>query len=183
LKWQTSRNWRDHPELAGGGAFFEGGIHWVNFMAHMGLTVQDAHGYQPPAARGMDRTTVAVFEYREGAIGTLLYSWEIGSPLKGLRLSSIYGTEGAVTFESNGLFLAVRGRRLGVTCPEPTDLLGYRSMFEDFFGALRDGRPAAFELADARSDLLLVERIYQTAARGDETSPRSSEPSAEGFSR
>jgi hypothetical protein len=38
-------------------------------------------------------------------------------------------------------------------------------MFEDFFGAIRSGAPAEFELDRARRDLRLVERIYQTAGR------------------
>jgi UDP-N-acetylglucosamine 3-dehydrogenase len=98
-------------------------------------------------------------------VGTLYYSWEIGSPLKGLRLSSIYGSEGAITFETNGIFLAVRGRRKRVKLPGVRDLLGYRAMFEDFFGALREGREPRFDLAAARRDLELVERVYETAAR------------------
>lgn len=165
LKRQRTTDWRDRPEIAGGGAFFEGGIHWVNFMANLGLEVVDASGFRPGPRSEPDRTMVAVFEYAEGAVGTLLYSWEIGSPMKGLRLSSVYGTDGAITFESNGLVLGVRGRKKRIGIPRPTDLLGYRAMFEDFFRAIREGTPAAFELSDARRDLALVERIYETAER------------------
>jgi UDP-N-acetylglucosamine 3-dehydrogenase len=163
LKEQKTGDWRDRPELALGGALFEGGIHWVNFMANLGLTVTDAHGYRPGDPEGPERTMVAVFRYAEGAIGTLYYSWELGSPMRGLRLSSIYGTEGAITFESNGLFLGVRGRRRRIGSPRPTDLLGYRAMFDDFLNAIRTGEPARFELPDARRDLVLIERIYGTA--------------------
>jgi len=108
---------------------------------------------------------VAVFDYTEGAVGTLAYSWEIGSPMKGLRLSAIYGTEGAITFESNGLLLGVRGRRSRLSIPKPRDLLGYKAMFRDFIDSIRTGRPALYELDAARRDLELVERIYETASR------------------
>lgn len=165
LKKQSTGDWRDSSELAAGGAFFEGGIHWVNFMANLGLRVRDAQGYRPGDHEGLDRSMIAVFDYEEGAVGTLKYSWEIGSPMKGLRLSAIYGSEGAITFETNGIFLAVRGRRLSLSIPEPTDLLGYSAMFEDFFGAIRTGRPPEFDLGRARLDLRLVERIYETANR------------------
>jgi predicted dehydrogenase len=162
LKQQSTSGWRDELDLAGGGALFEGGIHWVSFMASLGLTVTDVHGFRPGGLDGLDRTLVAVFEYAEGAVGTLYYSWDIGSPMKGLRLSSIYGTEGAITFESNGLLLAVRGKRKRLTVPRPRDLLGYHAMFEDFFHAIRTGLPARYELATAKRDLELVERIYAT---------------------
>jgi UDP-N-acetylglucosamine 3-dehydrogenase len=125
----------------------------------------------------MEKTMLAVFEYSEGAIGTLAYSWEIGSPMRGLRLSSVFGTEGAITFESNGLFLAVRGRRKRIAAPGLTDLLGYRAMFQDFFGAIETGRAAEFELDAARRDLELVERIYRTAAR---PLPGSAPPGSDG---
>ncbi len=163
LKDQKSEGWRDRADVAGGGALFEGGIHWVSFMSSLGLTVDDVHGYRPGPAEGPDRTMVAVFRYAEGAVGTLYYSWELGSPTKGLRLSTVYGTKGAITFESNGLILGVRGERKRLSIPHPTDLLGYRGMFEDFFRAIRTGERAGYELDLARRDLMLVERIYETA--------------------
>src|SRR5690606_30010904 len=163
LKEQKADGWRDRMEDAGGGALFEGGIHWVNFMSSLGLSVEDVHGYRPGPSDGPGRTMVAVFRYAEGAVGTLYYSWEIGSPMKGLRLSSIYGTRGAITFESNGLLLGIRGSRRRVTIPKPTDLLGYSAMFEDFFEAIRTGGRAGYELDHARRDLELVERIYETS--------------------
>jgi UDP-N-acetylglucosamine 3-dehydrogenase len=164
LKRQKTADWRDQAELSGGGAFFEGGIHWVDFMANLGLTVVDAHGYRSGPADRPDRTMVAVFTYAEGAVGTLYYSWEIGSPTRGLRLSAVHGTEGAITFESNGLLLGIRGRRHRVKVPHPRDLLGYRAMFQDFFEAIRTGQPPRYDLGAARRDLELVERIYETAS-------------------
>jgi UDP-N-acetylglucosamine 3-dehydrogenase len=163
MKRQRTSGWRDKPNIAGGGALFEGGIHYVNFMANLGLPVVDAHGFRPGREDGApERSTLAVFRYGQGAVGTLYYSWEIGSPLNGVRLSSIYGTEGAITFESNGLFLGVRGRRKRVSLLTPTDLVGYRGMFRDFLGAIRRNQEPQFHLALARRDLELVEQIYRT---------------------
>jgi UDP-N-acetylglucosamine 3-dehydrogenase len=164
LKQQRTGDWRDQPEQAGGGALFEGGIHWVNFMAHLGLPVVSVQGYRP-AGPGPERTVVAVFQYEGGVVGTLYYSWEIGSPMKGLRLSALYGTEGAATFESNGLLFMLRGRRRRLRIPEPTDLLGYRAMFRDFFRAIRTGTEPEFGLDKARYDLQLVEALYRSMER------------------
>jgi len=132
-------------------------------MANLGLPVLDAHGFRPGrAGGGPERSTLAVFRYAQGAVGTLYYSWEIGSPLNGVRVSSIYGSEGAITFESNGLFLGVRGRRKRVSLLKPTDLVGYRGMFRDFADAIRRNAEPRFSLDLARRDLELVEQIYRT---------------------
>ena len=45
------------------------------------------------------------------SVGTLAHSWDVASPLRGLRISRIYGTTGSVAFESNGIFVAVSGAR------------------------------------------------------------------------
>jgi UDP-N-acetylglucosamine 3-dehydrogenase len=166
LKRQRTDDWRDRAELAGGGALYEGGIHWVNFMANLGLSVRRVSAFRPGGERGMEKTAVVVFEYAEGAVGTLFYSWEIDSPLRGLRLSAVYGSEGTATFESNGLLLMVRGRKKRLTVPSLRDLLGYGAMFEDFFDAVRTGRAPRFDLAAARRDLELVEEAYRSLARG-----------------
>ena len=160
LKRQSTGGWRDDVERSGGGALFEGGIHWINFMASLGLKVSHVHGFRPGSAEGPERSMVVVFEYEGGVVGTLYYSWEIGNALKGLRLSALYGTEGAATFETNGLFLAIRGRKRGLHMPHPADLLGYKAMFQDFFKALRTGAEPRFDLAMARRDLELVEAVY-----------------------
>lgn len=162
LKEQKTGDWRDREELAGGGALFEGGIHWVNFMAHLGLPVASARGFRPGEREGPERSVVAVFEYAQGAVGTLYYSWEVKSPLKGLRLSRIFGTRGSITFESNGLFLLLYGARRRLYFPRPSDLLGYRAMFRDFFRALRANEEPRFDLVRARRDLELVEEIYRS---------------------
>ena len=39
-KQQASGDWRDDPALALGGALYEGGIHWIDFMASMGMRVR-----------------------------------------------------------------------------------------------------------------------------------------------
>jgi UDP-N-acetylglucosamine 3-dehydrogenase len=173
LKRQAASGWRGDAALSGGGALYEGGIHWVNFMANLGLTVTDVHGYRPGGDDGgPDRGMVLVFRYAQGAVGTLYYSWETDVALKGVHLSAIYGTEGAATFESNGIFLAVRGRRRRFRVPQLTDLAGYGGMFRDFLGALRANREPRFDFEAARRDLELVEAAYLTA--GGPAGPHSS---------
>jgi predicted dehydrogenase len=106
---------------------------------------------------------LVVARYEQGAVGALFFSWNTPSLLKGVRLSRIYGTEGSITFESNGLFVLALGKRTRLLFPGVRDITGTRAMFRDFLAALREGRAPQFTLALARRDLELVEAAYRTA--------------------
>jgi predicted dehydrogenase len=162
VKHQGTAGWRADPAVAGGGALFEGGIHWVDLLANLGLHVETVHGFRPGDWRGGERSMLLVAEYEEGAVGTLAHSWEIPSTLRGLRLSRIYGTRGSVLFESNGLFVRVTGSRPRLILPGLRDIGGYRAMFRDFLGSIRTGREPLMSLARAQRGLELVEAAYRT---------------------
>ncbi len=165
LKQQTTGDWRDDPEVAGGGALFEGGIHWINFLANLGLTIRSLRGLRPGAPDGPERSMLVSIEYAEGPVGALSYSWEIPSLLRGLRLSRIFGRAGSITFESNGLLIVVRGRRKRILFPGFRDISGYQAMFRDFIAALRSGREPRMSLDQAERDLRLVESVYASLGK------------------
>jgi len=163
VKQQFAAGWRVDPAESGGGALFEGGIHWVSFLANLGLDIERAHGFFPDAPPGHERSAVLVAQYAQGTVGVLNYSWEIPSTLRGLRLSRIWGTGGSVLFESNGLF----GVRTG-GLPRPlafglADIQGYRAMMADFMRCLTTGGEPDFTLDAARRDVLLVRMAYAAA--------------------
>lgn len=157
IKHQRTGDWRDDPAVAGGGALFEGGIHWISFAANLGLPLRTVHGHRVRTDAGLERSSLVVLEYESGAVGTLSYSWSIPSLFRGLRLSKLYGTGGSITFESNGLFLIVRARGVRARFTGGRDMLGYRAMFADFFAALTTGREPGYSFALARRDLELVD--------------------------
>ena len=163
-KQQASGDWRDDPALALGGALYEGGIHWIDFMASMGMRVRRVAGHQPKASGAIERSMLVTFEYDEGAVGTLAYSWEVPSTAKGLRLSKIYGRAGSITFETNGLWVLAHGTKTRFYVPGLFDLSGYKAMWADFVRAWKTGEPPAMTLAQARRDLELVEAAYASAA-------------------
>ena len=171
IKKQRTGDWRDDQTLALGGALYEGGIHWIDFMANLGLTVKDVRGFAParPAGAAIERSMMVGFEYAEGAVGMLSYSWEVPATARGLRLSKIYGREGTVTFESNGLWVLLHGKKTRFHVPGLRDLAGYRGMFDDFVRAWKEGREAELTLARARRDLELVEAAYLTAGLPETT--------------
>ncbi|MEP7346736.1 MAG: hypothetical protein ABI877_15800, partial [Gemmatimonadaceae bacterium] len=111
-----------------------------------------------------ERSMLVVFEYEEGAVGTLAHSWEIAAPFGGVRFSGIYGTSGTVRFESNGLGVLVRGRRTRLRFPGLGDFLGFNAMWRDFIGALTERRMPQMTLDHAQRDLAMIEEAYRSAS-------------------
>ena len=161
LKLQRTDDWRDNKNLSGGGALFEGGIHWINFIANIGLKVKTACGFRPGRDTDLDRSMLVSFEF-ENAVGSLNYSWEIPVLFKGLQISKIYGRKGTITFESNGLFVFVHGIKKRLFIPKLTDISGYRAMFQDFIHSIKSGEEANMNLEIAQRDLEILESIYQS---------------------
>lgn len=162
IKLQKTGNWRDDTQLSGGGALFEGGIHWVNFIANLGMPVKSVRGFRPGKRDGVEKSMLVAVEYESGAVGSLSYSWEVPVLLQGVQLSRIYGRKGVITFESNGVFILVNGVRKKVIFPGLGDIAGYKGMFRDFLHVLQTGEEPAMNLAVAQKDLQLLETIYQT---------------------
>lgn len=162
IKLQKTGNWRDDTQLSGGGALFEGGIHWVNFIANLGMPVKSVRGFRPGKRDGVEKSMLVAVEYESGAVGSLSYSWEVPMLLQGVQLSRIYGRKGVITFESNGVFILVNGVRKKVIFPGLGDIAGYKGMFRDFLHVLQTGEEPAMNLAVAQKDLQLLETIYQT---------------------
>jgi predicted dehydrogenase len=158
-------DWRNDETMAGGDAFFEEGIHWLHLAGSLGPVITSIQGYRPAASReGEDRrvkSMMVAFRYDNDAVGSLYYSREIPSLLRGLRLSKLYGRKGIITFESNGLFVLVRGQRMPrLLLPGFRDIRGYQAMYRDFVGAVRDGRAPEMHLERAIEDQRLMDQIY-----------------------
>lgn len=163
LKTQDVSGWRNDSDVAGGGALYEGGIHWVSFAASLGLPELTVHGLRPSPDGQAERSMMLALRYGDGPVGSLYYSWEVPSLFKGLRISRIWGREGSITFESNGIFMFVRGRQKRVLFPGLRDIAGYGAMFDDFLRSMREDDKPAYDLNLAERDLRLVEQAYSTA--------------------
>lgn len=162
---KAADDWRNDEAMAGGDAFFEEGIHWLHLAGSLGPSITEAHGYRPelPPEAGDRRakSMMVALRYDNGAVGTLLYSREVPSFFRGLRLSKIFGRRGVITFESNGAFVVVRGRGLPrLIFPGVRDIRGYQAMYRDFVGAIREGREPEMSLTRALEDHHLMEQIY-----------------------
>ena len=163
-------DWRNDEAMAGGDAFFEEGIHWLHLAGSLGPKIVEVRGYRPSVSRdGPDRrmkSLMVAFRFENDAVGSLYYSREIPSLFRGLRLSKLFGRRGVITFESNGLFVFVRGSGLPrVILPGFRDIRGYQAMYRDFVAAARSGRQPEMSLERAIEDQKLMEQIYAEAGQ------------------
>ena len=129
------------------------------------LRITAIQGFRPAgSADGPDRrrkSMMVAFRYDNGAVGTLYYSREIPSLLRGLRVSKLMGRGGVISFESNGAAMLVRGRRMPrLVFPGFRDIRGYQAMYRDFVGAIRTGSPPEMSLERAMDDHRLMDQIY-----------------------
>jgi predicted dehydrogenase len=176
-RFKTADDWRNDETMAGGDAFFEEGIHWLHLANNLGPRITSIHGFRPTASdNGTDRRAKSMlvsFSYDNGGVGSLYYSREIPSLLRGMRLSAIYGREGVMTFESNGLFILARGKGLPrFVLPGFYDFRGYRVMYRDFLRAIREGGAPEMSLERAIEDQRLMDQIYASlAAPGSRLQP------------
>jgi predicted dehydrogenase len=172
LKRQSGDGWRER-----GGALLEGGIHWIDLLAHLGPPLRAARGFRAGSPTGPERSSLVLVEYADGSLGTLLHSWETPARLRGLQLSRIRGTAGQIVFESNGLFVLATGPMRRLIIPGLADIAGYRAMFRDFLQALEGGKEPLMTLERARRD---VEIALVAQGGGDGPVDRGSRGPARG---
>ena len=167
---KAADDWRNDEAMAGGDAFFEEGIHWLHLAGSLGPKITTIHGYRPSVSReGPDRrgkSMMVAFRYDNDAVGALYYSREIPSLWRGLRLSTLFGRDGIITFESNGVVVLARGRNLPkVVFPGFRDIRGYQAMYRDFRRAIVEGRAPEMSLERAIDDQRLMDQVYASLER------------------
>jgi len=164
---KAADDWRNDERMAGGDAFFEEGIHWLHIAGSLGPRITSINGYRPsPSREGPDsraKSMMVSFRYDNGAVGSLFYSREIPSLFRGLRISKLFGRDGVISFESNGLVLLARGRGLPrLNFPGFIDIRGYKAMYKDFHRAIATGATPQMSLERAMDDQRLMDHVYAT---------------------
>jgi hypothetical protein len=102
--------------------------------------------------------------YGSGLQARLHYAWDVPRLAKGIgQHSRVDGGAGRILFESNGLYLHVRGpARQGLTFPGFGDLMGYGAMTDDFLRCILAADTGPYSnLARARRDLDIVFAAYR----------------------
>lgn len=168
---EEKSGWRTDPELMGGGALLEGGVHWINALTSFSgalptEVVAACPGTEYASNIPVEDSILLVVRFSNGAVGKLLHSWRIPNRFFGLGLSKIYGTEGVITMESNGLFCSVFGRKKKKRILNPLDLLGYKAMHRAFVDDWRAGRPWEPTMDRIETELRVVEAAYRSLDSG-----------------
>ena len=164
---QRVDGWRSDAELMGGGALLEGGIHWVDALLALGGSAPvEVMGFRPGVEYAtevpVEDTMVVQVRFANGCLGTLTHSWKIPNRFGGLGLSKVYGTEGVVTFESNGLFLSVYGRKKKLRLVSPRRFLGFRDMLRAFVRDYVADAPWQPDLQRIRQEMEVVWGAYRS---------------------
>ncbi|HNX24515.1 MAG TPA: Gfo/Idh/MocA family oxidoreductase [Spirochaetota bacterium] len=163
----TISGWRTDPELMGGGALLEGGVHWVNLLVSLADSkAQSVIAVKPEIKYDtnipFEDSMNLMVKFENGINGKLFHSWRIPNRFKGIGLSKIYGTDGVITFESNGLFTSVYGIRKKKYLADFTDFLGYKKMLKSFVDDYCNGKPWEPGLDRISMELKLVESAYRS---------------------
>jgi predicted dehydrogenase len=119
----------------------------------------------PTACSGVpERQSRLTLSYEGGMRANLHYAWDVPSWAKGtFQHSRIDGDTGRILFESNGIYVDVRGPgRKGLSFPGFGDLMGYGAMTDDFLGCIVSGDTPYSNLQRARRDLDIVLGAYES---------------------
>ena len=164
---EEKSGWRTDETLMGGGALLEGGIHWLNALTSLaGGVPRDVIAVKPGADYAtnipIEDTLLLVARFSNGVVARLLHSWRIPNRFFGMGLSKIYGTEGVITLESNGLFCSVYGKKKKKMVMNPLEFLGFRAMHRAFVADWVNDRPWQPSMDRIRDDLKMVKAAYRS---------------------
>lgn len=163
----TVTGWRTDGEMMGGGALLEGGVHWINALHTIaGALPRGAIAFTPTVAYETnipyEDTIMVIAEFENGVIGKLLHSWRIPNRFRGIGISKIYGTDGVITFESNGLYASVYGKKKKMAFFSPFRFLGFRDMHKAFVENYIAGKPWRPDLERIKVEMKIIEAAYRS---------------------
>jgi predicted dehydrogenase len=162
--------WRADAKMMGGGALLEGGVHWINLMLCVGGNVQSVVAAKPTAqyeeVAPFEDSLALLFKFSDGSVGKMLHSWNLVNRIGGLGMSKVYGSDGNIFFESNGIFAIVLGKRKRIRLPGFLDIMGYRAMLRHFADCVRENKPPAMSLQVVRRDMEVVAAAYRSLETG-----------------
>jgi predicted dehydrogenase len=161
-------DWRLEKASMGGGAFIDGGIHWVNVLQTLGgpFTKVSAHLISSAPMGDLTETGLSVVAtLSKNAVGQLNYSW-VFADYSDLKFFAVYGTEGTVYVSNTFLFMYYFGKRGHKVWFGKGDAMGFKAMWSDLLNGLKNGAPTRMTAEKGLDDLRFVEAAYQECIEG-----------------
>jgi UDP-N-acetyl-2-amino-2-deoxyglucuronate dehydrogenase len=180
-EYYDSGGWRGTPELDGGGALMNQGIHAVDLLIWMLGEPVEVQAYSALLAHervAVEDTAAATVRFASGAIGTITAATS-AYPGMSVRLA-VHGDKGSAVIDHEELvyFHALDAEQPGDR-PEHNQAAatggaaGQQSIddahldqYLDFIAAVRDGRRPKVGTTEARRALALVLGVYESARTG-----------------
>jgi UDP-N-acetyl-2-amino-2-deoxyglucuronate dehydrogenase len=171
--------WRGTAEREGGAVLINQAIHSIDLLGWICGPVRSVEGLTATTLHPIEMEDVglAMLRFQSGALGSIVAT-TVAYPGFSDRLE-LHGSEGSLVLAQGEGRLEWHLRdqeprveaasdqvSRGAQDPAATPSGGHIAQFEDFYGAIREGRPPFVDGREGRSALELVEAIYRSSRSG-----------------
>lgn len=168
IHYNSPKGWRMNKEKMGGGAFIDGGIHFVDTLLNFGGDYKEVKAFCGKFFSGIEGedTTTALFKFTSGALGVLLYSWSAKNPPK-VPAFEIYGENGSIVEDPNGrvnrkpygdLIVTINGEVRKVEADKKNPIM---EEIRGFVNAVMENKEVPMSPELALRDLEAVLKLYE----------------------
>jgi len=175
-EYYSGSGWRGKPELDGGGALMNQGVHTIDLLLWLLGDVKSVYVLSRTLLHDIESedTLVATLEFANGAIGTLEATTSAFPGYE--RRIEITGSEGTIIFKHDrivaadlrkdfpgGLSTQQHDTNHSASSPIVSDVTGHKRIIEDFLQAIKtDGSPRC-DGNEGRRSVELVQAIYKSS--------------------
>jgi predicted dehydrogenase len=184
-EYYASSRWRSRPALDGGGALINQAIHTLDLLVWLLGDVERVQARTGTLLHAIDveDTGAAILEFACGALGIFSFTTAAfpGYPrqvaitcargsaiLEDETLARVERLDGASRADARlrPSTAATAGASERSASPLISDAGAHQAVFEDFIGAIREGRAPRCDGREGRRSLAVVEMIYRAAGDG-----------------
>lgn len=168
-EFREPTEWRTDAALTGGGAFIDGGIHYVDVMMALGGYPSSVYAVKPPQvhrqSQGEDGIAL-IARLPNGVVGLLNFSraTQLERPIDEIKVT---GSGGTLVFHTKGTEIAVHTNTARRVVAIPEARRGVRPMLREFHSSISENREPSTSGTEAMKALAIVLAAYRSADEGD----------------